>query len=127
MCLGILMEKAAAGRVIVTPAVLAQLSTKAGEELNKESGDGLFQKVLSGKAEKHLHQQLAARLAKEGGVREEARLASPGLPHAADWLHVLPSRALGLLRSQELVMVVMNIYEKVGPCPACQRPGDLPG
>ena len=51
--------------------------------------------------------------------------ASLGLPHAGDWLHVLPSRALRLhLRPQEFVMVVklllgMNIYKKAGPCPVC--------
>jgi hypothetical protein len=45
MCHGILMEKTAAGRVIVTPAVLAQLSAMAMEELNEESADGLSQKV----------------------------------------------------------------------------------
>jgi hypothetical protein len=60
-------------------------------------------------------------------VREEARLATLGLPHDGDWLHVLPSQALGLLRSQEFVMVVklrlgMNIYEKVGPARPASGP-----
>ena len=81
------------------PAVLAQLSSKAGEELNEESADSLSQK------------------AEEGGVREVARLATLGLPHAGDWLHVLPSRALGHhLRPQE-----------AEASPARQRPGDLLG
>ena len=96
--------------------------------------DGLSQKVLSAKVEKHQHQLLAVSLAaEEGGVWEVARLASLGLPHAGDWLHVRPSTALGLhLRPQEYVAAVklrlgMHLYEVAGPCPACQRPGDLLG
>ncbi len=129
--LGVTAEEAA--RAIVPPAVLAQLSTKAGEELTEESTYGLSQKVLSGKVERHLHQRLTNRLAAEGGVREVARLASLGLPHAGDWLHVLPSTALGLhMRPQEFVAAVklrlgIEVYETAGPCPACQKPGDRLG
>ena len=63
-------------------------------------------------------------------MREIARLASLGLPHAGDWLNVPPIPALGLhLRPSEFISTVkyrlgVPVYDTDGPCPACQRHSD---
>ena len=55
-------------------------------------------------------------------VSDIARMASLGLPHAGDWLNVIPSPALGLhLRPPEFITSVkhrlgMNIFLRRGPC-----------
>ena len=69
----------------------------------------------------------------EGDTEGLARLRSVTLPHAGDWLNVVPSTALGLhLRPQEFVMVAryrlgLPLYNLDGPCPACHRLSDKQG
>ena len=66
-------------------------------------------------------------------MREIARLASLGLPHAGSWLSVVPSPALGLhLRPAEFIPVLkyrlgVPVYSSAGLCPACSRPSDRMG
>ena len=69
----------------------------------------------------------------EGATEDMARLKSLTLPHAGDWLNVVPSNALGLhLRPQEFVMVAryrlgLSLYTQEGPCPSCLRLSDAQG
>ena len=79
------------------------------------------------------HALLSNHYAGEGLQREEARLLSLKLPHAGDWLNLVPSPALGLhLRPLEFTAVAkyrlgMNIYSKAGKCPACPAMSDQLG
>ena len=56
-----------------------------------------------------------------------------GLPHAGDWLSVVPQTTLGLhLRPPEFVPALkyrlgLPIYSSEGPCPACSAPSDCYG
>ena len=66
-------------------------------------------------------------------MREIARMASLGLPHASSWLSVVPSPSLGLhLRAAEFIPVLkyrlgIPVYTCDGPCPACSLPSDKMG
>ena len=66
-------------------------------------------------------------------TRDIARLASLGLPHAGDWLNVVPSPSLGLhLRPPEFIVSVkyrlgMDIFSTYGKCTACPLPSDSRG
>ena len=66
-------------------------------------------------------------------MREKARLASLGLPHAGDWLYAIPSPGLTLhLRSSEFTMAVnyrigCPLYTTAGKCPACPKFSDVYG
>jgi hypothetical protein len=66
-------------------------------------------------------------------VREKARLTSVGLPHAGDWLNVIPSPTLGLhMRAAEFVVSVkyrlgVPVFPKAGQCPACNHHSDVLG
>jgi hypothetical protein len=66
-------------------------------------------------------------------VREIARLASLGLPHAGDFLNVVPNPNFGLhLRALELISVLRyrlgcHVYPSAGPCPACDHLSDRLG
>jgi hypothetical protein len=68
-----------------------------------------------------------------GNVREKARLTSVGLPHAGDWLNVIPSPTLGLhMRAAEFVVSVkyrlgVPVFPKAGQCPACNHHSDVLG
>ena len=76
---------------------------------------------------------LQQHISEEGEVREIARLASLGLPHAGSWLSVVPSPALGLhLRPAEFIPVLkyrlgVPVYSSAGLCPACSCPSDRMG
>ena len=65
--------------------------------------------------------------------REIARMASLGLPHAGNWLSVVPSPALGLhLRPSEFIPAIkyrlgIPVYSSEGPCPACAAQSDRMG
>ena len=114
--------------------MLEALATKQGEEqVTVESLEGVSQKAASLKIDEHNHQLLSDFLTREGDVREIARLASLGLPHAGDYLNVVPNPALGLhLRASELVAVLryrlgVNVYPTAGPCPACGGHSDRLG
>ena len=63
-----------------------------------------------------------SKLEEEGDVREVARLASLGLPHA--WLEAVPIPALGFyLQPSDFVLdtryrLGCNVYDRAGPCSA---------
>ena len=60
-------------------------------------------------------------------------MASLGLPHAGNWLSVVPSPALGLhLRPSEFIPAIkyrlgIPVYSSEGPCPACGAQSDKMG
>ena len=63
-------------------------------------------------------------------MRDVARLRSLVLPHAGDWLCVVPSPALGLhLRTVEFIVSIkyrggIPVYSTTGQCPACRGVSD---
>ena len=116
------------------PALLTLLAGKQGEEeVTTQSLQGVTQKAASLKKDLNNHHLLSEQISREGDVRDIARLASLGLPHAGDFLNAVPNPVLGLhLRPQELISVLRYrlgcpIYIKAGPCPACSRPSDQLG
>ena len=90
------------------------------------------QRQLGIRVDKRQEKQLLESV-EEGDTEEMARLKSLTLPHAGDWLNVVPSTALGLhLRPQEFVMVAryclgLPLYSQEGPCPSCHRYSDAQG
>ena len=77
---------------------LALLRQQTNGELSAEELPETSQKMISYEIDKHLKLSLAQSLSDR---RDKARLASLGLPHAGDWLNVIPSPILGLhMRSQ---------------------------
>ena len=118
--------------VFLPQPLLDLLSAKQGEEATAESLQGVTQKMASFTIDKS-NQTLLSNLIRESGEREIARLASLSLPHAGDWLNVVPCPALGLhLRGPEFITSVKYrlgafIYTTAGPCPACQRESDRLG
>ena len=66
----------------------------------------------------------------EGNIREIARITSLSLPYAGAWLETVPIPALGLyLQPSEFVQAIRYrlgcpIYDRAGPCPACQKESD---
>ena len=118
------------------PAFLLEtISEKQGEEtvLVTESLVGVTQKMASLKVDKHNQTSLLTHFREAGVTREIARMASLGLPHAGNWLSVVPLSALGLhLRSNEFLPLLkyrlgIPIYRSEGPCPACKLPSDSMG
>ena len=109
------------------------LSQKMGEDTTEEALEEMTQKDTSFKFDQNNHKLLSNLTRECGSVREVARLASVGLPHAGDWLNVVPCPALGLhLRSQEFITVTKyrlgaNIYQTAGQCPACGNHSDCLG
>ena len=107
--------------------VVALLNTKVQEELSEEELFGMSQKAVSLSINLKLQQSLTNSLSE---LRDKARMASLSLPHAGDWLNVIPSPVLGLhVRPQEFRYSVLYrlgspIYPTSGPCPACQKPSD---
>ena len=81
----------------------------------------LPQKALSFQVDSRSHLNLLASF--EGNLREQARLNSASLPHAGDWLNVVPNRALGLkIQSNEYVAAIkyrlgVPVYGVEGPLP----------
>ena len=79
--------------------VVALLNTKVQEELSEEELFGMSQKAVSLSINLKLQQSLTNSLSE---LRDKARMASLSLPHAGDWLNVIPSPVLGLhVRPQE--------------------------
>ena len=99
--------------------------TLAMEESLEEVACGLTQRQLSMKIDEHLHNVL---LNSAANTRERARLQSVQLPHAGDWLHVIPSAALGLqLRGPEFKTAILYrlgepVFRSSGACKACGQP-----
>ena len=94
---------------------------------------GLFQREISIAINMNNLQILKNHITGLENVGDIARLASLGLPHAGEWLNVIPSPALGLhLRPPEFITSVkyrlgMNIFLRSGPCTACSQPSDVKG
>ena len=113
--------------------LLDAISAKIGEETTVTTLTGVSQKHASLKVDLQNQSLLQQRISEEGEVREIARLASLGLPHAGSWLSVVPSPALGLhLRPAEFIPVVkyrlgVPVYSSAGLCPACSCPSDRMG
>ena len=83
--------------------------------------------MASLKVDQHNQHLLAQHFSTLGVQREMERMASVGLPHARDWLNVVPSPSIGLhLRTLEFAPVVkyilgIKLYSKPGPYPACSH------
>ena len=91
---------------------------------------GSSQKELSNRVTKRMRENLLERLE---SVRDKARLNSLTLPHAGDWLQVVPCPALGLqLKAQELRISCLYrlgapVFPGEGPCVACGQQSDSLG
>jgi hypothetical protein len=100
------------------------------DELAPEEIPEMTQKMISFEIDKNLKHGLVQSLSVK---RDKARLASLGLPHAGDWLNVIPSPVLGLhVRPQEFRYSVLYrlgapVYPSAGPCPACKKDSDRYG
>ena len=121
-----------------SPAALPQplldsITVRQGEEATTESLEGLPQKMASRAIDLNNQSMLLNHFKAEGNVREMARMASLGLPHAGDWLSVVPCPALGLyLRGPKFLASLkyrlgVPVFSVEAPCPACQQPSDKMG
>jgi hypothetical protein len=107
--------------VSLPQGILDTISAKQGQAVTTEQLDGENQKAVSAAIETHAKTLLSDHIAREGSVRDQARLASLGLPHAGAWLYVTPCPALGLhLRAQEFVTAVK--YRLGCPAPPAISP-----
>ena len=89
----------------ISTTLLDYLSVKMGEDATIASLQGVSQRGVSLKIDLNNHQLLTNHITELGVLRDIARLASLGLPHAGDWLNVVPSPALGLhLRPTEFIV-----------------------
>ena len=113
--------------------LLDSISARQGEEVVTESLVGVTQKMASLKIDLHNHSLLLNFFKAGGDVRENARMASLGLPHAGDWLTPVPCPALGLhLRGPEFVACLkyrlgVPVFLHDGQCPACHQQSDKLG
>ena len=104
-----------------------------GEEATIDSLTGATQRAVSLTINLNTSQLLSNHINGLGDVREMARLLSVGLPHAGDWLNVIPSPTLGLhMKSGEFVISVkyrlgVPVYTTAGQCPACLHHSDALG
>ena len=112
---------------------LALLSAKQGEEATKENLTGVPQKAISLKIDLIKHNLLTQHFTNTGVKRDMARLTCLALPHAGDWINVVPSPSLGLhLRSPEWIISAKYrlgcpVFTAEGLCPACQHQSDREG
>ena len=119
--------------ITIPDHLLTLLSTKQEEEATQESLQGVSQKAVSLQIDLNNTNLLTTNLTGEGVVRDIARFASLSLPHAGDWLHVIPSPVLGLhLRPVEFTIMIkyrlgISTYSTSGQCPACGRHSDKNG
>ena len=110
--------------------LLDTISAQTGEDTTVETLTGLSQKKASLKVDLLNKSLLLQRISEGRNVREIARMASLGLPHAGSWLSVVPSPSLGLhLRPAEFVPILkyrlgIPVYTTSGTCPACSSPSD---
>ena len=100
------------------------------ETIPREVVSGLSQKDLTVMMDGRLQNSL---LDAAETPREKARLLSVQLPHAGDWLQVIPSPTLGLqLRAAELRTAVLYrlgepLFQGDGACQGCGRHSDRLG
>ena len=113
--------------------LLKHLSESLGEDISLISVRTQTQREISLKLDLRNHQLLSNNFQGQGVTREIARLASLGLPHAGDWLNVVPSPSLGLqMRQSEFIMSVKyrlgcDVYPFTGKCTACPNVSDIKG
>ena len=104
----------------ISTALMDCLAAKMGEDVTINSLQGVSQREVSLKIDLHYLQLLTDHISELGVTRDIARLACLGLPHAGDWLNVVPSPALGLhLRPTEFIVSVkyrlgVNIFSTDG-------------
>ena len=102
-----------------------RITAKSGETASVESLLGVSQREASLKIDLFNQSLLLHYHEEKGNEREIARMASLGLPHAASWLSVVPSPALGLhLRAPEFIPVLkyrlgLPLLSDDGLCAAC--------
>jgi hypothetical protein len=119
--------------VNIQQPLLTYLSAKMGEEANIDSLSGSTKRAISLTIHLNNLQLLSNHINELDNVREKARLTSVGLPHAGDWLNVLPSPTLGLhIRPAEFVTSVkyrlgVPVFTEAGQCPACNHHSDILG
>ena len=119
----------------LSPPILADLSSAMGDNVSTETMKCLNQKSASLQVDLNNSRLLSEQFAREGNVRETARLASvsQAKSHCGDWLNVTPSPGLGLLlRPPEFVAALRYrlghpIFTRDGPCPACGQFSDCLG
>ena len=117
----------------IKPDLLTYLNSKTGEVVSQDSLTGATQRAVSLTINLNTAQLLSNNINELGDEREKARLASVGLPHAGDWLNVLPSPILGLhMRSAEFIITAkyrlgVPVYPTAGQCPACLQHSDALG
>ena len=106
------------------------LNSNISEAVTEHDLVDVSQKAISLRIDQHSHQTLLQSLTE---TRDIARLNSLSLPHAGDWLNVVPNPVLGLhLNSKEFINATkyrlgVPVFSNDGPCPICQRPSDMLG
>ena len=125
----LVQESVSADLMNIAPSVI-HLRSVTGEEVTEEGLQGLRQKDLSYKVDVFNRETLMSGC---DSTREKARLGSLSLPHAGNYLNVVPSPILGLhLWEKEFRLIVcyrlgIDVFDKEGPCPACHRFSDSLG
>ena len=118
---------------IISPPLLNYLSSRMGEDTSVATLQGATQKQVCLTIDLNNFQLLSNHITELGVKRDIARLASLGLPHAGDWLNVVPSPALGLhLRPSEFIVALKyrlgcNVFTTAGKCTACPLHSDAKG
>ena len=88
-------------------SLLSQITARTGEDTTVETLTGISQKNVSLKVDLLNQSRLLLHITEANEKREIAKMASLGLPHAGNWLSVVPSPALGLhLRSSEFILAL---------------------
>ena len=117
----------------VSATLLESLTARTGTEVNIACLQDMTQRMVSLKIDLKNLQLLSNHITELGITRDIARLASLGLPHAGDWLNVVPSPALGLhLRPTEFIVSTKyrlgcNVFSSAGKCTACPLHSDAKG
>ena len=95
---------------------------ESGAGFNRDSINEMNQKQISHLIDTHISKCL---LDNVDSLRDKARLNLVALPHAGDWLNVVPTPSLGLqmktieFRTAVLYRLGMPVFQKEGPCIAC--------
>jgi hypothetical protein len=113
--------------------LMTSLNNQLGDPLSHEEVALMTQRSLSALIDTHSSNTLHQR--EDLTVRDKARLRGVEREGAADWLNVIPSKALGLhLRRGEFIFAVryrlgMRVFESEGECPMphCRAHSDKEG
>ena len=110
--------------------IIGDITNHIGFEPTTEMLETIPQKQLSTFVDTNNFNALKEIMEAEGNIREIARINSLSLPYAGAWLETVPIPALGLyLQPSEFVQAIRYrlgcpIYDRAGPCPACQKESD---